>query len=127
MSMVIMLDHFYSNIILLPYDSNTRKVASYFPLPSADKVDVESMKKAVKESIFNPSTKIWKLTYKEAVTLSYRLQGMSIYEVNSLFSVSIKTVYAHQRKALSKIGVKTIAHLHRLGESLPEMYRPKAQ
>lgn len=115
LSILVMLDYFSSKVILFYFDSNTQKVSDYFSLLPVNCVAVDAIGEIVEGGMLIPPPRIWQLTYKEASVLSYRLQGMSIYNVNDLLAVSAKTVYSHQRQALIKIGVKTIAHLHRLG------------
>ncbi len=125
MSILVMLDQFSSNIILLSCDSNAQKIANHFSLLPCNKVDVDSITEIVRGDIPTLPPKMWRLTYKEASVLSYRLQGLSIYNVNYLLSLSAKTVYSYQRHALIKIGVKTIAHLHRLSKISPARSRLK--
>ena len=114
MSALVMLACFSGRVFLLPNDRNTLKNMCFFSSLLPSRVGDDYIKDIIKGNVVSTFPKTWQLTYKESTVLSYRLQGMEVHNLSRLLAVSIKTIYAHQKNALKKMGVKSVAHLHTL-------------
>ncbi|MFT2790181.1 helix-turn-helix transcriptional regulator [Serratia sp. T13T92] len=112
MSILVMLDYFCCRAYILPYDKNGLLNTNLFSSFLSCKVDENYIKSIVKGHVISNLPKMCKLSYKEASVLSYRLQGIDVYNLSRLLAVSIKTVYTQQENALKKLGVRTLSHLH---------------
>ncbi|WP_419236028.1 helix-turn-helix transcriptional regulator [Serratia fonticola] len=121
LSALIILDYYSANIILLNSYGNQSKAVGCFLRHLPDRVNAEGIISSVNNHALLKLPKMWSLSYSETEVMSHRLRGLSVKNINFLFSINVKTIYTHQRNGLAKMGAKSFTNLYRLN-GLPYNY-----
>lgn len=114
MSILVMLDSLSTCNFLVNYDNSILKKLGGVDLFTPNKVDNDSIRSIMEFRSNLMIPKLWRLTSRESVVLSYRLTGKSVLKIGLLLKTNVKTIYAHQRNALNKMRVRTMGHFHML-------------
>ncbi|MBL5825936.1 LuxR C-terminal-related transcriptional regulator [Serratia fonticola] len=98
--------------VLFPYDESTLIVMSILAPSIKGKVmGVDELTDLITGSERFDVPVSLSLSLREKTTLAYMLKGLSIVKIGRKMNIRDKTVYTHQRNALSKIGVRKVHHL----------------
>ncbi len=54
------------------------------------------------------------LTERERAVLLYTLKGIPVKSISNMMNISIKTIYAHRKNGLSKVGARSIMDFRRM-------------
>ncbi|NCG54965.1 helix-turn-helix domain-containing protein [Serratia fonticola] len=66
------------------------------------------------------------LTERESIVLSYVMEGMKVSTISSLLCISTKTVYAHRKNAMNKLGGRNVFEILPLRECVLKSVFSKA-
>lgn len=59
------------------------------------------------------------MTERERAVLLYTLKGLPVKSISALMAISIKTIYAHRKSGLSKVGARNIMGFSRMENITP--------
>lgn len=109
---IISMSTFPGRIIFIPADNKMRRNLSfrkYVSLNSRTSID-NILSEITRSNDDLPSLDIIKdeLTRREKVILIHTINGMDVQTIGEQLNISIKTVYAHRRNALQKLGGRNL-------------------
>jgi len=110
-----------SATILLAENKNNRTITNYLPsavirknATTADILLIIGLEqKRDRDSIFA------KITERERAVLLYTMTGKSLKYISNTMKVSLKTIYAHRKKGLSKLGARSVMDFGRMQSVFP--------